>query len=197
MQQLSPIPDRLPPLCRSHSVSARFLESLPQRCVIKLQATPLIQTVHYHRTPLAPRLGPTALFTLTPLGCLRSFLAQLVHIHDPKLTLTAAATAPTHRQQQRSTPLTSALHAAQKTTSHFSHRLAPGSAPTPTPSACGRFLRGHGNHEKHHTRHHRQGFSGASGFLWVMLAVAHCCPLLPRLSRWLESFRCPDSPTSL
>lgn len=104
MQQLSPIPDRLPPLCRSHSVSARFLEGLPQRGVIKLQATPLIQTVQHHRTPLAPRLGPTALFTLTPLGGLCGLLAQLVHIHDPKLTLTAAATAPTHRQQQRSTP---------------------------------------------------------------------------------------------
>lgn len=105
MQQLSPIPGRLPPLGRSHSVSARFLESLPQRGVIKLQATSLIQTVHYHRTPLAPRLGPTALFTLTPLGGLCGLLAQLVHIHDPKLTLTAAATAPTHRQPQRSTPL--------------------------------------------------------------------------------------------
>ena len=183
MQQLSPIPGRLPPLGRSHSVSARFLESLPQRGVIKLQATALRQTVQHHRTPLAPRLGLAALFTLTPLGGLCGLLAQLVHIHDPKLTLTAAATAPTHRQPQRSTPLTTALHAVEQTASHFSHRLAPGSAPTPTPSACGRFLRGHGNHEKHHTRHHRQGFSGASGFLWVMFAVAHCCPLLPRLSR--------------
>ena len=75
--------------------------------------------MQHHRTPLAPRLGLTALFTLTPLGCLRSFLAQLVHIHDRKLTLTAAATAPTHRQQQRSTPLTSGLHAAQKPLATF------------------------------------------------------------------------------